>query len=280
MFCKNCGNEMSNGDNFCSRCGKRNVEENKGKRNVFPIIIGVIAIIVLLSSCIVYYSNTNKAAEHSLEQLSSAIYSGDYELAEQYADFNSITENFYTDYFEALQKKDKKELKELNKFFKDDEKTDKLVRDEYEYVLREDNKKKNLTIMRHLVKVAIKSNKSTPELNSAPEKYSWIYGNSEDKNIQYMIYLSQQFTPKIKSINIDNEKGIANIEFKAKKANFGIQDVNVKLEIKKINEDKWKVIRIINVDELVDKYHTATSFVVECEKDHVERLKRAGVIKE
>ena len=267
MFCKNCGNEMSNGDNFCSRCGKRNVEENKGKRNILPIIIGVIAIIVLLSSCIVYYSNTNKAAEHSLEQLSSAIYSGDYELAEQYADFNSITESFYTDYFEALIKKDKKELKEFSsKFNKDDEKTDKFVREDYEYVLSEDVKKKNLTIMRHLVKVAIKSNKSTPELNSVPEDYSWIGGNSEDKNIQYMIYLSQQFTPKIKSINIDNEKGIANIEFKAKKANFGIQDVNVKLEIKKINEDKWKVIRIINVDELVDKYHTATSGVVQLGK--------------
>ena len=64
MACKNCGNEIKEGNNFCTRCGAKVKQDNKKqiKFNLKYLIIGVIVIVII---CIVVISfksinNSNK----------------------------------------------------------------------------------------------------------------------------------------------------------------------------------------------------------------------------
>ena len=71
MKCKKCGNEISNGEKFCGKCGTKveinnsneNISVDKNKiRNVKPayIVGGVIAVIFIISICVTI--NNNKSS--------------------------------------------------------------------------------------------------------------------------------------------------------------------------------------------------------------------------
>ena len=71
MKCKKCGNEISNGEKFCGKCGTKveinnsneNINVNKNKiRNIKPayVVVGVIVIIFIISICVTI--NNNKSS--------------------------------------------------------------------------------------------------------------------------------------------------------------------------------------------------------------------------
>lgn len=272
MFCKNCGKELEADVKYCPDCGTccNKVSGNHKINSGLVFVLVLFMIIGLVYVGIRCFSTKENQAEVALNQLSIAIYNGDYEAAEQYADFESITDNFYTDYYAARYEKDKADLKEVSaKAYKENE-VNAYLDDVYRRKPERD-RKDNLSVMRQVIKKAIRINKTEPQYNAPPRNFSWTRGNDEEENIQYLIYLSQQYEPKVKYIDIDGDKGIANVEFKAKTEHIDPQIANVKLEMKRNSEGKWKVVKIANVDELFKEHFKAENELVRIYKDYYLR---------
>ncbi|SHK49158.1 zinc-ribbon domain-containing protein [Selenomonas ruminantium] len=267
MFCRNCGREMAAGDKFCPACGTSYTEQKKSKSsrwmvNGLLLLMGAALLVGMTLAFAKYYTPQEKKPEYALQQLSSAIYSGDYELAEQYVDFDSLAENFYSDYYEGRYEKDKADLERYSARAKDSLGVDSYLESEYK-TEPERQRRKNLSIMQQVIKKAIKMNHAADKPPvEMPRDYSWLSGNTEEQNIQYLVYLSQQYEPKIKTMDVDGNKAAANIEFTAKKEDFNPQSVIVKLELKRNDSGNWKVMRIANMDELMQEYFTARSVMV------------------
>lgn len=90
MKCKNCGNEIQNGEKFCGKCG--NKLNLKLKKKTICLIIGIIITIIIISSIIIIHNSQSIENEKNINISSSSTASN--KESKQYYDFIDTT--YYT----------------------------------------------------------------------------------------------------------------------------------------------------------------------------------------
>ena len=116
MFCPKCGNELSEGAEFCAACGKQIIKEDAAKSALQnnltngvagkkPILIGVIAIVAILVILLVIRPLINNAFEVSNNNTAEKLISSEGDSD------NLLLSNFLNDNFDETAE----ELVNLNK---------------------------------------------------------------------------------------------------------------------------------------------------------------------